>query len=249
MRSVNPVGACAPMLACSNRPQPSAPSQTTRARRGRCCRTGCAAPLPGSVRSTDRLGPVLALPLAVRPVGVAVAGAELQRHEPEGVDLDRHRLPGHVGEVQRGVLRVTAARAVADVVLRPAELLDPAVGPHPLGVVERAVPVGLLLHDHDDLEVVEAQRHVEPPEAAAACRVSSAMRPGPSASPTGRMPHERSRLPSQVDGSTAIVCAAGAHLTRPRSHLREARALEDGAVAVVDDVRLLLDRRERALPT
>ena len=35
--------------------------------------------------------------------------------------------------------------------------------------------------------------------------VSSAVRPGASASPTGRMPQDRSRLPSHVDGSTAIV--------------------------------------------
>ena len=132
--------------------------------------------------------------------------------------------------------------------IRPAQLLDPAVGPHPLGVVERAVAVGLLLRDHDDLEVVEAQRHVEPPEPAATARrrrrcgrARRRRRPG-GCPTTGRG--------CRATSTARPRCVVPPTRTspRPRAHLREARALQDGAVAVADDVRLLLDRRERALP-
>ena len=46
---------------------------------------------------------------------------------------------------------------------RPAELLDPAVLEDPGAVVEEPVAVGLLLDDQADAEVVEGDRHVEPP--------------------------------------------------------------------------------------
>src|SRR5205823_14466209 len=111
-------------------------------------------------------GEVPAAPLAMAPVGVAaVAGPHVQRYEAEGVDLERQRLSAALGEVDGGVLGVTGAGCVTDVDLGPAELLAAAVGPDARGVVEDAEAVGLLLHDDDDRVVVEAHRHVQPPEA------------------------------------------------------------------------------------
>ena len=100
------------------------------------------------------------------PVGVAaVAGAHVQRHEAEGVDLESEGLAAPLGQVDGGVLGVAGAGLVADVDLGPAQLLLAAVGPDARGVVEDAEAVGLLLDDDDDRVVVEAHRHVQPPKA------------------------------------------------------------------------------------
>ena len=145
------------------------------------------------------------------------------------------------------LLGVARARAVLDVVHGPTELLDPAVGPHPLGVVERAVAVGPLLGHHDDRELLEAQRHVQPPEAAAAGRRRrcgrARRRRRPAGCPTsGRGSRARSTdRPRWWSPSTR---------TSPVQvpELREPGALQDGAEPVVDDVWFLLDRGERTLP-
>lgn len=84
---------------------------------------------------------------------------------------------------------------------RPAQLLDVAVTPDPGAVVERAEPVGFFLDDQHDGEVVEGQRHIQPPHALEGWVGGPARRFW---FPTGRMPQDRSRLPSQVAGSTAI---------------------------------------------
>ena len=93
--------------------------------------------------------------------------------------------------------------------LGPAELLDAAVGPHAGGVVERAVAVGLLLHDHDDGEVVEAQGHVQPPEPGGAGR-----RPG------GRRARPRRRAGCPTTGRGCRPTARG----RPRGRRRRRAA-------------------------
>ena len=103
-------------------------------------------------------------------------------------------LPSGVVQLMVAPVGYAGAGGVADVDLRPAELLDPAVLPDARAVVERAVAVGVLLDDQHDGVVVELHRHVEPPHALER-RVGR--RPGGSASPTGRIPQERSRLPSQ----------------------------------------------------
>src|SRR5437588_5708552 len=94
------------------------------------------------------LGEVLAPPLAMCPIGVAaVAGAHVQGHEAEGVDLEGHGLAAPFGEVDGGVFGVPRPRPVADVDLGPAQLLPTPVGPDTRGVVQDAEAVGLLLDD------------------------------------------------------------------------------------------------------
>src|SRR5690606_30670345 len=105
-------------------------------------------------------------PLPVDPVGVAaVARAAVEGDEAPGLDLDDQLLAGLVGGGDGGADRVAGARRVADGDAGPPELLDAAVGPHPHGVVERPVPVAVLLDDDHDGEAVEAQRGVGPEEA------------------------------------------------------------------------------------
>src|SRR5205085_1127645 len=98
------------------------------------------------------------------PGRIAVPGTDLQRYEAQRLHLERQRFAFRCREMNRRALGVAGARAVAKVDARPAELLDPAVGPHAGRVVERAEAVGPFLHDDDDREVVEAQRDVQPPE-------------------------------------------------------------------------------------
>ena len=96
------------------------------------------------------LDPAPAPPLAVPPVGVAaVAGAHVQGHVAERLTSMVSGLPPRSVRcsVARSGWRVPAGR---DLDLRPAELLDPPVGPDPGGVVEGAVAVGLLLDDDHD---------------------------------------------------------------------------------------------------
>src|SRR5690606_28374864 len=74
--------------------------------------------------------PATATPLAVRPVGVAaVAGTDVEGGEAEGLDLESERLAATLGQADRRTLGVARARPVADLHLRPAELLDRAVRP------------------------------------------------------------------------------------------------------------------------
>src|SRR5207244_10691177 len=79
-----------------------------------------------------------------------VHGATRQRHDR---DDNRLSIPGPHRQPRRR--RMAGARGIADLDRRPPQLLDRAVGPHPDGVVQRAVPGGLLLHDHDKREVLE----------------------------------------------------------------------------------------------
>ena len=74
-------------------------------------------------------------------------------------------VPSGGGSVDGGAGRDAGAGTVVDLDPRPAELLDAAVAPDPGAVVERAEPVGLLLDDQHDGEVVERDRHIQPPHA------------------------------------------------------------------------------------
>src|SRR3546814_11362144 len=69
-----------------------------------------------------------------------------------------------------GADRHPGAGAVTGLEARPAELLDSTVAPDPLGDVEGAVAVRVLLGDEHQHVVVEAQRHVGPPVTLAALR-------------------------------------------------------------------------------
>src|SRR3954447_2170263 len=63
------------------------------------------------------------------------------------------------------MLGVTGAGPVVDLHPRPAELVHTTVAPDPDRVVERPVAGAVLLCDQHDGELLEPQRHVEPPEA------------------------------------------------------------------------------------
>src|SRR4051812_8804524 len=63
------------------------------------------------------------------------------------------------------MLGMPGAGAVVDLHARPPELVDAPVPPHPHRVVQGAMPLAVLLRDQHDRELLEAQRHVEPPEA------------------------------------------------------------------------------------
>src|SRR5690606_1828747 len=192
------------------------------------------------------LDPAPAPPPAVAPVGVAaVAGADVEGDVAEGGDLEVERAPAPLPEPQPGPLGQAGAGPVADLDLGPAELLDPPVGPHPHGVVEGAVPVGLLLDDDDQREALEAQRYVEPPE------------PGRG---VVRRPARRLGLADGADAPGAVagadpavgrdreVLALHADRPGPRADLGEPGRVDDRPGPGEHDVAGLHDRRERRLP-
>ena len=76
----------------------------------------------------------------------------------------------------------------------------------------------------------------------------SAGAPGGSGSPTGRMPHERSRVPTQRSGVTAISVPSTAMRALPGAHLREPLGVQGDPRPGAHHVRLLLDDVEGALP-
>src|SRR6516162_9749534 len=114
---------------------------------------------------------------------------------------------------------MAGATAVVDVELGPAELLAPAVAPHPHRVVVRAMPVGILLDLHQDGEVIEAKLDVDPPE--------PLERPD-EATWRFRFPDgsESPRAVTNADPRRGIddeLVAGHPNGTAPRAHLREAR--------------------------
>jgi hypothetical protein len=243
--SAIPDGSWRPIEACSNRPQPTSPwaggaADVVDVPEGDAGQDGRV----GEV-DVDPLRPAAPLPRAVRPLGIAVARAEVQRDEPERLDVDAQRLARRRRAVQGRRLGVPGAGAVADLRTGPAELLDAAVLPDPGGVVQRPVAVGLLLGDDDDRVVVEAQRHVQPPEPALGLLVPPAGRvrrrqraDAPRAVPGAEPRVGRDGLVDPVEGDRAL----------PRADLGEAGRLQDHPRPLADDVGLLLQRRERALP-
>ena len=76
----------------------------------------------------------------------------------------------------------------------------------------------------------------------------SAGRPAGSASPIGRMPHDRSRLPSQVLGSTTISSPSTTRWPLQVPSWANRCAFSVHTVAGPQDVRLFLDDVEQALP-
>src|ERR1700733_4974877 len=110
------------------------------------------------------LDELLALPYAVQPVRVAaVPATDVDGHWQLGLDLEVDGGAVGGGGVNRRAGRDAGARAVVDFHPRPAQLFDAAVAPNPGAIVERPEPVGLLLNDQHDGEVVECHRHVQPP--------------------------------------------------------------------------------------
>ena len=76
---------------------------------------------------------------------------------------------------------------------------------------------------------------------------SAGARPG-SASPTGRMPHDRSRVPTQLSGVTAVSSPSIDERAPPGADLGEALGVERDPAARAHHVRLLLEHVEGALP-
>ena len=219
-------------------------------RRGRSCRTGCAARRRDrSCRRRRASTQLRALPLAVGPVGVAVAGPEVQRDEAERLDLDRRAASRRCPSRCRvGAVRVTAARPVVDVDLAASR----AAPTRPSGHTRTASlsvrwPSGSSCGDHDDREVVEAQRHVR----------STRSPRSPSRRRSGRAVGvaDRPDAPRPVAGPEPGV---GRHrdglARRPRSRPSTCRPARSGMLCrmmrpVVDQTwRLLLDRGERTVP-
>ena len=73
-------------------------------------------------------------------------------------------------------------------------------------------------------------------------------RPAGSASPIGRMPHDRSRLPIQTVGSTAISSPSIEIVPAPTAHLGEPLRVQRHAGARPQHVPLLLDDVEQPVP-
>ena len=141
-------------------------------------------------------------------------------------------------------VRVPETYVVLDA--RPAELLDPAVLEDPRAVVEEPVAVGLLLDDQAHPEVVEGDRHVEPPHAAPRG--------------VGRAPGRlglagRADPPRPVAGADPAIGRHGDVLTvdrdraLPRAALREPLRVQHLLQrAGSHHVRRFLDGREQATP-
>src|SRR3954468_12416079 len=133
---------------------------------------------------------------------------------------------------------MAVAAAVVDLDAGPAKLLDPAVGPHPAGLVERAVTVRLLLEDHHEHEVVEPERHVEPPEAVERLVRRAAGWIGVTRGTDPPRPVARAHPRRSVD---VALLPADAQPALPGSDLREALGVEDRPVAGQQEVALLED--------
>ena len=154
------------MVPCSNKPQPSAPSHV--ARRHVVDHAERDAGDDGGVGQVvlRALDEAAAAPLPVRPVGVAaVAGTDVE-HDRTRASRPRCRT------ACRRARRCSTARSGWRVPDRYwiSTSGQPSCSTRPspqmrAGVVERAEAVRQLLGDHDDGEVVEPQRHVQPPEA------------------------------------------------------------------------------------
>ncbi len=76
----------------------------------------------------------------------------------------------------------------------------------------------------------------------------SAGRPAGSASPIGRMPHDRSRVPIHTAGSTVISSPSIDELPAPRAHLGEPLRVQRDSGARPQDVPLLLHDVEQPVP-
>ena len=88
------------------------------------------------------------------------------------------------------------------------------VGPDAHRLFRRALAVVGLLHDVEDRVVVELHRRVVPHAGHRRRRPGGC--PGCSASPTGRTPHERSRVPFHRSGVTSKRLAARPRASPPR---------------------------------
>src|SRR6202022_3086760 len=138
-----------------------------------------------------------------------------------------------------------SAGTIVDLHPRPAELLDAAVLPDAGAVVERPEALLVLLDDHDDAEVVERHRHVEPPHplerriVGAARRLGLADRPDTPRAVAGADPHQR------VDGD---LLAVDQQLTAPGAHLRQPPRAGRDSVAPPHEMWLFLDDVEQAFP-
>ncbi len=138
--------------------------------------------------------------------------------------------------MDHGALGVPAAGPVADLGVRPAELdvVAPAVlGEDLHGFVQGAVAVGVLLGDHHDEAVLEADRDPEPVEALGAVLLGGA---------ATFLPGDRAHAPAPVAGAGPLPRREGELLTPGAdgsgdvAGLDEAAALQHEAVAAPLDV-------------
>src|SRR5262249_25549445 len=108
-------------------------------------------------------------------------------------------------------------------------------------IVERSEPVGLLLDDDDGRELLEAKRHVQPPEAFARLVSLTARRLGLT---------NRSNAPRTVTGADPTIIGHGdlfavdANDTTPGADLRESRRVENRARTGSKNVGSFHDCRE-----
>ncbi len=183
------------------------------------------------------VGPAAALPGAVLPVGGGrVAGADGERGGVEDLDAEFEGFAGRVGEVDDGALGVAGAGSVADFGLRPAELHVVAaavLGEDLDGLVQGAVPVGVLLGDDHDEAVLEADRDPEPVEA-----LGPVLLGGPAAVLAGYGAHAPAAVAGAgpLGGGEGVLLALGADGAGDVPGLDEAAAFEHEAVAAPLDV-------------
>ncbi len=188
----------------------------------------------------ETFGEARAVPLAVDPVGIAaVTATDVDVCAEQRVDLKGEGAFCR-GEFDHGVLGVPRAGLVGDVHPWPAQLFDAAIGPDSGGVVEDAEAVGLLLDDHNDREVVEPQRDIEPMEAwVLVGRFAGGF------GLTNRANAPRSVTgPDPGGGIDRVVVAIDGECSLPRPHLREAAGVEDRLASNAHDVGGLVDRCE-----
>ena len=128
---------------------------------------------------------------------------------------------------------------------RPTQLLHPAVPPDAGAVVERSEPAGVFLDDHDDREVVERHRHVEPPHA---------LERGIGGTAGGIGFADRADAPGSVAGTDpgrgvhGDLVAVDNEMSAPGTQLGEALGVQCHAVARPEHMALFLNHREEALP-
>ncbi len=177
------------------------------------------------------VGPAAALPGAVLPVGGGrVAGADGERGGAQDLHAEFEGFAGRLGEVDDGADGVAGAGAVADVGVGPAELdvgAAGAFGEDLDGLVEGAVPVGVLLDDDHEEPVGEADGDPEPVEA-----LGPVLLGGPAAVLAGDGAHSPAAVAGTgpVGGGEGELPALGAQGAGDAAGLDEAAALQDEAV-------------------
>src|SRR3954447_134751 len=140
---------------------------------------------------------------------------------------------------------VSGAGPLVDLPPRPAELVHPTVAPDPDRVIQRPMAGAVLLCDQHDGELLEPQRHVEPPET----ETVVVRRPAGGLALADRADAPRPVAAADPDVRRDVgVGAVDVQRPAPCAELGETPRVDDRAATLAHLVTFLVDRGERPFP-